>query len=278
MKWHMSIAALGACLGALVPAAGIAGGPLGDPTLDEALRQSGWEMRQVDGEGLRLYPPQGTARVTGGSAVAASAATPPTQAVEAPAAAQAGSVPDWDSVRRVGWRVERRADGSTLLYPPGTAVASEVPVPAESTAAGPVPAGAASAASTTPAAPARLSLTDMAAELRGRGWRVERDGLGALLLSPGAPDRAPQAITPSSGIETAPVREETVKVPVKRWVDARAIADAWVAEHGDGRLRVGKIRQIHRVYLVNIVGTGAPNQVVQQIAITGGNGLVVVLN
>jgi hypothetical protein len=77
---------------------------------------------------------------------------------------------------------------------------------------------------------------------------------------------------------TAPVREETVKLPVNRWVDARAIADAWVAEHGDGRLRVGKIRQVHRVYLVSIVGVDAPNQVIHQIAITGGNGHVVVLN
>ena len=91
-------------------------------------------------------------------------------------------------------------------------------------------------------------------------------------------DPAPQAITPSQGVVTAPVRDETVKLPVDRWVDARAIADAWVAEHGGGRLRVGKIRQVHRVYLVSIVGVDAPNQVIHQIAITGGNGHVVVLN
>ena len=77
---------------------------------------------------------------------------------------------------------------------------------------------------------------------------------------------------------TAPVREETVKLAVNCWVDAWAIVDAWVAEHGEGRLRVGKIRQVHHVYLVSIVGVDTPNQGIHQIAITGGNGHVVVLN
>jgi hypothetical protein len=129
-----------------------------------------------------------------------------------------------------------------------------------------------------PAGGTEVSLADIDALLRGRGWQVERDLQGSLVLRPRAADLAPQTITPSQGFVTAPVREETVKLPVNRWVDARAIADAWVAEHGDGRLRVGKIRQVHRVYLVSIVGVDAPNQVIHQIAITGGNGHVVVLN
>jgi len=282
------------------------------------LRQSGWDVRRVDGEGLRLYPPQ---RKAGGAGVDASVPAP--QAVEAPAAgATAIQMPpglDLDALRRVGWRIERADDGSTLLYPPvpapqapaaeGAVVgtdapgdASQVPAapaappvavpPAESVAASapppevraevraevPAEVPTEAAPKAAPASGTEVSLADIDALLRERGWQVERDPQGSLVLRPRVADPAPQAITPSQGVVTAPVREETVKLPVNRWVDARAIADAWVAEHGGDRLRVGKIRQVHRVYLVSIVGVDAPNQVIHQIAITGGNGHVVVLN
>jgi hypothetical protein len=288
----------------------MAGGPLVAPTLEEALRQSGWDVRRVDGEGLRLYSPL---RKAGGAGVEASVPAP--QAGEAPAAgAVATQMPpglDVDTLRRVGWRIERAGDGSTLLYPPAPAPqapAAEAAVVGADAPGGALQVPAAPAAppvSATPAAPAaasepasapapevpteavpkaapasgtEVSLADIDALLRGRGWQVERDLQGSLVLRPRAADLAPQTITPSQGFVTAPVREETVKLPVNRWVDARAIADAWVAEHGGGRLRVGKIRQVHHVYLVSIVGVDTPNQVIHQIAITGGNGHVVVLN
>jgi len=310
MKRQLSMAAFGACLAVSVPAPGMAGEPPGSPTLEEALRQSGWEVRRVDGEGLRLYPPQ---RKAGGASVEASVAAP--QAVEAPAAGAATTqMPpglDLDTLRRVGWRIERADDGSTLLYPPvpapqvpaakgavvgtdATADAPQVPAapatpPVSATpaahGAAPEPASDSAPEVATEAAPkaapasgTEVSLADIDALLRERGWQVERDPQGSLVLRPRVANPAPQTITPSQGVVTAPVREETVKLPVNRWVDARAIADAWVAEHGGGRLRVGKIRQVHRVYLVSIVGADAPNQVIHQIAITGGNGHVVILN
>ena len=293
MKRQLSMAALGAYLGALAPTPGMAGAPPGGPTLEDSLRQSGWEVRRVEDDGLRLYPPQGMASGTAGATGGAS--VPPPQAVEAQAAgAVATQTPpglDLDTLRRVGWRIERAFDGSTLLYPP--APAPQAPASDGSVAGADAPAGA-SQVPATPAAPpvsappavpvtapataTELSLADLEAVLRGRGWQVERDPQGSLVLRPKIVDLAPQAITPSQGFVTAPVREEAVKLPVNRWVDARVIADAWVAEHGGGRLRVGKIRQVHRVYLVSIVGVDAPSQVVHQIAITGGNGHVVVLN
>ncbi|HSQ07067.1 MAG TPA: hypothetical protein VLM84_05155, partial [Chromatiaceae bacterium] len=265
MKRQLSMAALGACLGALAPAPGMAGRPLVAPTLEEALRQSGWDVRRVDGEGLRLYSPL---RKAGGAGVEASVPAP--QAGEAPAAgAVATQMPpglDADTLRRVGWRIERAGDGSTLLYPPAPAPqapAAEAAVVGADAPGGALQVPAAPAAppvSATPAAPAaasepapevpteavpkaapasgtEVSLADIDALLRGRGWQVERDLQGSLVLRPRAADLAPQTITPSQGFVTAPVREETVKLPVNRWVDARAIADAWVAEHGGGRLR-----------------------------------------
>ena len=63
-----------------------------------------------------------------------------------------------------------------------------------------------------------------------------------------------------------------------RWAEAKTIAEAWLAEHGAPGWQVGKIRQIHRVYMVSIVDVARPPTVVHQIAITSGNGLVVVLN
>jgi hypothetical protein len=276
----------------------MAGGPLGDPTLEESLRQSGWEVRRGDGEGLRLYPPQGRAGGTAG-ATGETSVSPP-QAVDVQAASQTPPGLDLDTLSRVGWRVERAADGSTLLYPPVPAPAPQGPAsiglgvgegapigppaapaalivpPVTVPSAAPVAAPAAAVAAPTTAT--ELSFADLETVLRGRGWQVERDPQGALVLRPKTAGLAPQGIAPNQGFVTAPVRKETVKLPVNRWVDARAIADAWVAEHGGGRLRVGKIRQVHRVYLVSIVGVDAPNQVVHQIAITGGNGHVVVLN
>jgi hypothetical protein len=291
MKRQMRMAVLGACLGALAPIRAMEVGPLGDTTLEDSLRQSGWEVRRVEGEGLRLYPPHGRA-----SAAAGKASVPAHRSVEVPAAGTAATQTppgmDLDALRRVGWRIERAADGSTLLYPPApvpqapASDGSDVKVgdPANSPTPTPAP-RAISPVSDPPAAPmveptatTDLSFADLEVVLRGRGWQVERDRQGSLVLRPKTADLAPQAITPSQGFVTAPVREEAVKLPVSRWVDARAIADAWVAEHGEGRLQVGKIRQVHRVYLVSIVGVGAPKQVVHQIAITGGNGHVVVLN
>ncbi len=254
----------------LTPGAAGAQVPLGDPALDQALRQAGWEVRR-SADGLVLHPPRAPQGL--GTAVAPSVQTGP---------AAEGPTPDWDRLRGLGWRVERGADGSTLLYPP--------PPPPPSPSPSPKAAGAPSAVG------ADKALDTL---LQERGWRVERDPQGALLLyprgrSPGAPatpdasvpPAAPAAATGSAspslalapGVVTAPVRDAEVQLPVDRWAEARAIADAWLAEQGVSGWRVGKIRQVHRVYMVSIVDGARPPNVVHQIAIVAGNGLVVVLN
>ena len=259
MRRHTgSVAGLVACLGLLVGGAGVAEPqvPLGDSALDQALRQAGWEVKRSAGEGLVLSPPQmpaGIARVPAAPTAAADPApgVPDTEA------------PDWDRLRGLGWRVERSDDGSTLLYPP----APQVPGPG--------------------AAPANRTEKALDALLQERGWRVERDAQGAMLLYPrAAPQAGPSAtpaqagstVVPAPGVVTAPVRDAAVELPVDRWSEARTIADAWLAEHGAPGWRVGKIRQVHRVYMVSIVDEARPPKVVHQIAITSGNGLVVVLN
>jgi hypothetical protein len=286
---HRGIAVgLAACLGVLAPATGVAGPqvPLGDPVLDLALRQAGWEVRRAEGGGLLLTPPQasqqaGASRdeVQGGAT--AKHASPAVSAPDAGAGDVArGAGRDWDRLRGLGWRVEQGSDGSTLLYPP-------------------MPKARVSATQVAPAAEPEKALDAL---LQERGWRVERDAKGALLLHPrgpaparpgaatygeglagreaGAPspEGAEGGLTPAQGAETAPVRDANIALPVDRWVEARTIAEAWLAEHGAPGWRVGKIRQVHRVYMVSIVDAARPPRVVHQIAITSGNGLVVVLN
>ncbi len=259
MRRHTSVVVLAACLGLLVAGAGVAGPlvPLGDPALDQALRQAGWEVKRSAGEGLVLSPPQMPAGIARVPAAPTAAADP------APGTSVTGA-PDWDRLRGLGWRVEREDDGSTLLYPP----APQLPGP-----------GATSANRAEKA---------LDALLQERGWRVERDAQGAMLLYPrggglqpgpsAIPAQAGLAVVPAPGVVTAPVRDAAVALPVDRWSEARTIADAWLAEQGAPGWRVGKIRQVHRVYMVSIVEEARPSKVVHQIAITSANGLVVVLN
>lgn len=258
------------CLGILAPAAVVAGQQysLGDPAIELALRQSGWEVRREEGKGVLLYPPQTAPEST----EATSQEEPPAGSVPTPGSVAPGTRPDWDRLRTMGWRVEEAADGSTLLYPPVPkaegGVPATVPAAVPEKAAGEVPA----------TAPAAMPDKALDALLRERGWRVERDDQGGLLLYPRGPAPAGSDVTPAPGVETAPVREAAVTLPVDRWAEARTIADAWLAERGAPGWRVGKIRQVHRVYLVSIVDAARPPNLVHQIAITSGNGLVVVLN
>jgi len=134
------------------------------------------------------------------------------------------------------------------------------------------------AAPGTVAAPVAEPAKALDALLRERGWRMERDAQGSLRLYPRGPAPAHLDVTPALGTVTAPVRDAIVELPVDRWAEARAIAEAWLAEHGATGWRVGKIRQVHRVYMVSIIDAARPPNLVHQIAITSGNGLVVVLN
>jgi len=285
MMRHRGIAVgLAGCLGIVAPATGGAEPQdrLGDTVLDQALRESGWEVRRAEGGGLLLSPPQAPHRDVQASQEAGAGRDEPHRNVQAsqeagagrdeargiteateqqtPSAVGAGGTalgtrPDWDRLRGLGWRVEQGADGSTLLYPP---VPPAAPGP-----------------TIAPVAEPEKALDTL---LQERGWRVERNAQGALVLHPRGLATVRPAVTPAPGAETAPVRDATIALPVDRWAEAKIIAEAWLAEHGAPGWRVGKIRQVHRVYMISIVDAGRPPQVVHQIAITSGNGLVVVLN
>lgn len=250
MRQHKSMTlAFAVGLGILAPAMGAAGPQyqLGDPNLDLALRQSGWQSERVPGEGLLLYPPQ----------VAKEAAAVPAKVEAGQDSVREGSVeagPDWERLRGLGWRVEQGADGSTLLYPP-------LPQPS---------------APEKPTSDTAQPEQTLDALLEASGWRVERDAQGGLLLYPH--HRAEVKVTPCPGVATAPVRDAVIALPVDGLSDVKTIAAAWLGEYGDPQWRIGKIRQVNRVYLVSIVDKGRNSTLVHQIAVLGDNGLIVVLN
>ncbi len=266
---------LGPSVGSAAPQYG-----LGDPALDEALVQAGWKVSRSSDGGMLLYPPQAKAEV-GGKVVAVKEVAKVAEANEADDSptstrgAAAGTAPDWDRLRRLGWRVERERDGSVLLYPPIPRSETLAKADANASEPEPTPDAKVSAPESTLEANASQPEQSLDALLRARGWRVERDVAGSLLLYPR--DR-PLEVAPSPGVETAPVRDGDIALPVDSWTEAKTIASAWLAAHGASDWRVGKIRQIHQVYLISILDSARPARLVHQIAVRVGNGVVVVLN
>jgi hypothetical protein len=240
-------------------------------------------------------------------------AAPPFEAApEAPAAESPVGEAAWEQLRASGWRVERDADGSTLLYPPAfLAPAPSVPArPAgeaevfehlraqgwrvERDADGSVlllpPAAPAAAAGTAQvgtsegpaqAPPGEVGLMGLADPLEARGWRVARGDDGSLLLyprvdDPAAPTKRPVEACP--GEQVTLVRDGGISLPVDGQDAARVIAASWLAAvESPEALLVGRIRQVNRVFLVSIVMNAPPHRLLHQIAINSRTGRVIVL-
>ena len=253
---------------------------LGDPALGQTLVQAGWKVSRSSDGGMLLYPPQVKSEV-GGEVVTATEVAKVSEAKEvgdSPVStgdAAAGTAPDWDRLRGLGWRVEQERDGSVLLYPP--IPQAETVAKVNANVSEPELTRDAKVSEPEPMLEANASQPEQTLDalLRARGWRVERDVGGSLLLYPR--DR-PLEVTPSPGVETAPVRDGDIALPVDSWTEANTIASAWLTAHGASDWRVGKIRQIHQVYLISIVDSARPARLVHQIAVRAGNGTVVVLN
>lgn len=232
------------------------------PDLQVLLRRRGWVV-EMDGqgntilrraEGLPGEPPRGEV-------------VPPAAPVEPP-------VPSLTRLQQAlkarGWRVQRLPDGSLVAGPgvPGGAT----PVPAPRAPSQP---------------PAWQALYDT---LRERGWHVEREPDGALRLEPSGQRPSPAPARPTSpasspdaaegcpGQELETVGSGEIDLPVDSWKEARALSAAWIASRPGERLAVGKVRKVHRVYLVSIVGAASPHRLRHQIAIRAETGRVVVLN
>ncbi|MGB5831118.1 MAG: hypothetical protein WBG92_03905 [Thiohalocapsa sp.] len=236
------------------------------PTFADALRAAGWQVEQLADGSLQLTP---GSRSQEPVVPAASATSSPQPTLE---------TTGWPMLRRAGWRVETQPDGATLLFPPGTRGDSVEPgllksSPAPETppfaAPGPIP------ASTQP--PPQQNLDTLLSE---RGWRAERATDGSLLLLPlGANTAGPAGESAGANAQTVPpaVQDGRVQLPLHGWKSARLAARSWLETTGDETLRVGKIRQILKVYLVTIVDRNRSAVLRHQIAIGVDDGRVTVL-
>ena len=123
----------------------------------------------------------------------------------------------------------------------------------------------------------------------GPRWRVSREADGNLILEPVEPPPVSTADTTALDQESPgqkgfgecgwSISEKAVaadvKLPVNSWTEAHAIAQAWLKEEGRGELKVGKIRQVLRIYLVSIVGASEPFPLEHQLAIRAKDGLLI---
>lgn len=238
----------------------------------EALRTAGWQVEaQADGS-LILTPTREGEATAGGPSD-----TEPEE--DSPQPERRGAT-DWSVLRDLGWGVETDAQGATLLYPPGAGGDQDSSPSAGSTAAAQDGAPTPAAAPTAQPELARQELArDLDALLAARGWRTRHAPDGSLLLFPlsrGSGGRS--GPTPAAGTVPNAVRDGTLTLPIDTWSEAKALSLSWLASVEDSTLAVGKIREIHRVYLVSIIDADPPHALRHQIAIGVEDGRVVVLN
>ncbi len=254
------------CTGFVGLAVAAGGGASSGPqTFSDALRAAGWGVEVLADGSLQLTPLGRSIQGPTPEAESQSPSPPAEpQAQTQPAGAPIGDSVDWTLLRNSGWRVERDADQATLLFPPGSGV------PADSALAPPAPA----------AVPERSAVAapDLETLLAVRGWRVEREPDGTLMLHPllgASPGLSVSAR--SLGQLPAAVAQGRVTVPVDTSEKARAVAASWLESVGDPALRLGKIRRIHDVYVISIVGAKPPHPLLHQVSVAVDDGRVLVL-
>jgi hypothetical protein len=236
-------------------------------TFVESLRAAGWQVEVLVDGSLELMPAPREAAARQGSETE----TPPPTASSAEI-----SPPDWAALRDHGWTVETDADGSTLLYPPSPMAGTAAPEPPQS----PSPAPEATPAGIPDETAARYEVArDLDALLAERGWRAQRESEGTLLLFPlRRAERTPRGVQRAAGVVPTAVTDAEVTLPIDTWKEARTVAASWLESVGDASLRLGKVREVLRVYLVSIVDDAPPHALRHQISIRVDDGRVVVLH
>jgi hypothetical protein len=238
-----------------------------------ALQAAGWQVEVLVDGSLQLTPGNRAVQTVDPVVTKDSTGAPLAGIYEATADA-AG----WQTLRRLGWRIETDADGATLLFPPSSVPASEPETPT-------VAADTSISQPEVDEAPSQSSSAqdelaqDLDALFAQRGWRSQHQSDGSLLLMPLRRASADAVgIQPAAGFIPAVVTEGQIQLPVDNWRKARAVATSWLDAYGDDQLRLGKLRRVLRVYVVSIVERMRPAALRHQLAIGVDDGRVVVLN
>ncbi len=238
-----------------------------------ALQAAGWQVEVLVDGSLQLTP--------GNRAVQSVDPVVTKDSTDAPLAGIYEATADavgWQTLRRLGWRIETDADGATLLFPPSSVPASE----AGTRTVAPVTSISQPEVDQAPD-PSSTAQDEVAQDLDAlfaqRGWRSQRQTDGSLLLIPQQRVAADTVgIQPAAGFIPAAVTEGQIQLPVDDWRKARAVATSWLDAYGDDKLRLGKLRRVLRVYVVSVVERMRPAALRHQLSISVDDGRVVVLN
>lgn len=162
--------------------------------------------------------------------------------------------------RKAGWQAERDTDGSLRLTP----ILKNILTPATEEH---------SADSSKTENKMHKSYLEMQQQLQEKGWDVNIDSGGSMILYP--PQKASSIIPkPCSGTQIT----DTVKLPVNTWQEAHDIAQLWLSNNAISNASPGKIRKIINVYIISIVASKTPHKLLHQIAIRNHDGAVIMLN
>lgn len=236
--------------------------PGGLETFSGALRAAGWAVDVLNDGSLQLTRAAPVPAVAPSPPVApASVVEPGSEPAPAPtmtppglASGQHPQEVDWTPLLHHGWRLEHDRDHATLLFPPESGVKSGAETVIE-----------------TP--------SDLLSLLGARGWRAQRESDGTLLLSPLGHARGNDSpLAPEPGQVPRAVARGQISLPVDSWEKAKEVAASWLESVDDPNLRLGNVRRIHRVYLINVLGSSPPYPLRHQLAIRVDDGRVLVLD
>ncbi len=248
--------------------------PQGDPeALKHALESRGWRVEK-DGSGdLLVYP------TTGAEAPAAAVSKKPDANNTTDLVVNVDQLGELEAMaKQAGWKVERNAAGDLLLYP-STFVgddASQKTVPAKKSEL---------STPTTDTTIDATALDHLEKTLGKKGWQVERNTDGDLLLYPAAADEQrptgqhltvhvtafKQCVDDTS--ET--IHPANISLPISSESDAKAIANAWLTVFGKGGDSIGKIRRVNMLYIVSVVSSEQPHTLLRQLVIDQRTGNVI---
>lgn len=224
--------------------------------LGEAAQQRGWRVERDDKGNLLLFPGTSGTVQTADSAAGQKIDLTNLDALQKALAAQ-------------GWGTSQDEEGNLLLYPPG--LMSKEPTESAS-------------------APRKSGVGDLdllEKMLQMRGWNTSRDEAGNLLLYPITQNQQPKNIPEKQPEMSSATLEgclsdeflleagDKVSLPVDQWVEARAIAQAWLDRPTGAAAQIGKIRQVNRLYLISIVKDKAPHNLLRQLVIDSVDGRLI---
>lgn len=208
-------------------------------SFEQALKDTGWSV-QREADGSLILESQAIAGSTDGNNTSTEDQWPQLQ----------------NKLQAAGWFVEREADGSLRLAPPETSPASAAE-PEVITQAAETDEGAS-------------SFQDMQQKLKDAGWGVSNSSDGSIILYP------PDGSKPQACPGIAPTVDVTL--PVDSWKKAYHIAQGWLSEQPPFNATVGKIRKVLNIYVVSIVSSTTPFNLIQQVAIRNSDGALIILN